>query len=139
LWLVKVFSSQRFLSAVCYTGFWKEFSVLDYLLRFLVGGLAVVGISFLVRRGHFDLAGLLTLVPAVSLVSYIFVGHAQGESALRSLVIASLPGVPAFPVFVASLLWLLGRYGYGVSIAGALLLWAVVACGFLRFWRWWEA
>jgi len=109
----------------------------DYLLRFITGGLVIVAITYMAKRGYLDVAGVLVLIPAVSLISYIFIGQSQGEETLRLLVVSSFLSLPALVVFMISLIWLLSRYGYIQGIAIAFILWIIVAYISLKAYRWW--
>jgi len=115
----------------------SEIRMGDYLLRFITGGLVIVAITYMAKKGYLDIAGVLVLIPAVSLISYIFIGQSQGEETLRLLVVSSLLSLPALIVFMLSLIWLLSRYGYIQGIAIAFILWIIVAYISLKAYRWW--
>ena len=75
---------------------------LKYWLIFLAGGSVVTAISVFAERGHSRIAGILVLVPAISIISYIFVGKTIGETALREVVLKSFLSIPPLLAFLLS-------------------------------------
>lgn len=55
---------------------------MKFLLRFTTGGMVVATIPIASRRLSPQLAGLLVLIPAISLLSFIFIGADQGTDAV---------------------------------------------------------
>jgi Protein of unknown function (DUF3147) len=107
-------------------------SVLDYLLRFLAGGLIVSGfaiISDVLRPRSF--AGLFGAAPSVALATLTLALFQQGRSLVsieaRSMVIGAL----ALVVYCLLVCQLLKRFRLSASAAtgSALLVWVAIAIG----------
>jgi uncharacterized membrane protein (GlpM family) len=100
----------------------------QFLLRVAFGGLVVALVPILARLLNPEAAGVLVLVPAITLVSFYFLGSDQGASAViraSSTSIVTIPAVGAFLLGVNASL----RRGAGLklSLCLGLLAWLALA------------
>jgi uncharacterized membrane protein (GlpM family) len=106
---------------------WRQ-SVLVFAARFLVGGLIIASVPLVASRFSPAVAGVVILVPVISLVSFTTLGAAGGPMPVGR---ASLGTLIALPSTVAFMLVVYGaiRLGFGVAMAlvCASLAWLIVA------------
>jgi uncharacterized membrane protein (GlpM family) len=92
--------------------------VLEFVARFLVGGLIIASVPLLASRFGPGVAGVVILVPIVSLVSFVSLGVAGGPTPVGR---ASLGTLIALPSTVAFMLVTYCCIRLGASVAVALL------------------
>lgn len=71
-------------------------------------------------------AGLLVLFPAVTLLSYYFIGQSEGEQQLRQVVRGSVVAFPVWLVFMAVVYFALPVLGFRLALAVATGAWLLV-------------
>ena len=102
--------------------------MIEFVARFLVGGLIVASVPLVASRLSPAVAGVVILVPVISLVSFTTLGAAGGPAPVGR---ASLGTLIALPSTIAFMLVVYGavRLGFGVAIAlvSASLAWLIVA------------
>lgn len=100
--------------------------LVQFLVRFLAGGLLVGALPLVARRVNPGLAGILLQVPIVTFATVYFVGHVTGSRDTYHTVVGALMGLPIYAVAV---LGVLGGLALGMSVNVALALgalsWAV--------------
>ncbi len=101
--------------------------LLKYILIFLSGGSAVTAVSYISQKGLPLIAGIVIFIPVVSIASYIFVGHFQGNDVLQSLVIRTFYAFPALIAFLITLYFLLSHFNYTIALSLSFFMWALVA------------
>lgn len=83
--------------------------VAEFTLRAAVGGLVVASVPIVARRLSPEAAGILVLVPAVTLFSFYFLGIEQGPAAVERASRASLLAIPTILAFLIAVNFSLAR------------------------------
>ncbi len=105
--------------------------ILSLALRFMVAGSVVVGISLAAEKLKNPLlAGILMMLPSITIVSVYFVGKSMGTPAAASIVWWALVGFPVWLAYAISLYYFLHHMelvsaivcSFLVFLAGAALL-----------------
>ncbi|MDI6875584.1 MAG: GlpM family protein [Methanomicrobiales archaeon] len=99
---------------------------MEYLytaLRFIVGGLIVVGVPYLAEYIDPRFGGLLTVAPIATILAFIFTRLETTHEITQSLVESSLFFAIPFVLFLASLYLLLQRLSFAPALIAALLIW----------------
>jgi uncharacterized membrane protein (GlpM family) len=96
----------------------RDTKVLEFVARFLLGGLIVASVPLVASRFGPEVAGVVILVPVVSLVSFVSLGVAGGPAPVGR---ASLGTLIALPSTIAFMLVTFCSVRLGSSVAVALL------------------
>jgi|GEM_PF-986238 len=105
--------------------------ILSLALRFVVAGSVVVGISIAAEKLKNPLlAGILMMMPSITIVSVYFVGKSMGAPAAGHIVWWALVGFPVWLAYAVSLYYLLQHMqleyaivcSFLIFVAGAALL-----------------
>jgi uncharacterized membrane protein (GlpM family) len=102
-------------------------SILELLLRFLAGGILVVGVSLFAKARQPLLAGLFMLFPAVTLAGLYFAGRTTETASLKKIALFSMAGLPATFVFLAVFYAIIGKMGLVPSLALSVAAWCGAA------------
>jgi hypothetical protein len=103
----------------------------QWLLRFIVGGLVVTGVSALAQVAGSGLAGRFMTGPWMTGVSLYFVYAAFGAATAAGVAKAGLPGLIPVAAFLAVMYWCFGQgwsfwpsfaLSFGIWVAGALVM-----------------
>ena len=101
----------------------------------LIGALLMLAIHYLAQTKHYYAAGLVLMLPAVSLPTYYFMHLERGAEAVQSTALFGMLSVFAYLAFLVGLYWGEKRFPIVQSMAIALLAWSVVAAGLLLLWK----
>ena len=101
----------------------------------LIGALLMLAIHYLAQTKHYYAAGLVLMLPAVSLPTYYFMHLDRGAEAVQTTALFGMLSVFAYLAFLAGLYWSEKRFPIVQSMALALLAWGVVAVGLLLLWK----
>lgn len=103
-------------------------AVIEFALRFVAGGAIVATVPLVATRVGPALAGVLVMVPVVTLVGFVFVGQTAGASAVKGASLSALFAVPAIAVYLA-VTYVALRAGLGVAYAliAGVAAWLCVA------------
>jgi uncharacterized membrane protein (GlpM family) len=100
----------------------------QFILRFIVGGFVVATIPTVASRVGPGVAGVISLLPVVTLLGFAFLGGSDGSVAVQRAALGAVMTVPAVLAF------LLGTYAalrMGWRVSGALVAgyvaWLLVA------------
>lgn len=96
---------------------------MDLLLKGVVSGVLVSCVLLLAQTGQSKAAGLAVLFPAITLLSYYFIGQGEGEGRLREVVGASLLAFPVWLVFMGTVYFALPVLDFRVALAAATVAW----------------
>ena len=96
--------------------------LVQFLVRFLAGGVLVGALPLLARRVNPGLAGILLQVPIVTFATIYFVGRLASRRDTFHTVVGALMGLP---IYIVAVLAVLGGLALGLSVNGALILGAV--------------
>jgi len=101
------------------------------LVRFFVAGSVVVAISLAAEKLKNPLlAGILMMLPSITIVSIYFIGSSMGAKAASDILFWSLVGLPVWIAYAVSLYYFLQNtdlipaiaYSMIIFIVGAVLL-----------------
>ncbi|OLE69917.1 hypothetical protein AUF78_08970 [archaeon 13_1_20CM_2_51_12] len=97
--------------------------ILNLILAFTVGGAWVSFAILIAERYGSALGGLFGGLPAISIVSFLFIGLNQGpETASQATIV--FPLALSFTMSFLVVYAVLSRRGFRVALLGALLVWA---------------
>ena len=106
------------------------------LFKCLIGALLMLAIHYLAQTKHYYAAGLVLMLPAVSLPTYYFMHLERGATAVQTTALFGMLSVLAYLAFLVGLYWAEKRFSIIPSTVIALTAWAVVAAALLVSWRW---
>jgi uncharacterized membrane protein (GlpM family) len=96
-----------------------------FLIRFIVGGSIIVGVTYLALQVDPKYGGILAAAPITTLLAFAFTYSDAGPATSRELLISmfwfALPTV----LFILVLWLLMARYPVLPSLGGAFLFWLV--------------
>ncbi|HXB10831.1 MAG TPA: GlpM family protein [Bacteroidia bacterium] len=102
------------------------------ILYFLTGGIVTVAIILLEKSGHRLLSGFAALMPVFTLVSYIFIGEAEGGVAVSKHSQFVLVGtLVSWVPYMLVITYLAPKIGAYKSIAIGMVVFAVLALLFV--------
>jgi membrane protein GlpM len=101
----------------------------------LIGALIMLVIHYLAQTKHYYAAGLVLMIPAISLPTYYFMHVERGAAAVQTTALFGLFSTLAYVAFLGGLYWCEKRFPVVQSIALALGAWCVVAVGVLILWK----
>lgn len=101
----------------------------------LIGALIMLAIHYLAQTKHYYAAGLVLMLPAVSLPTYYFMHVERGASAVQSTALFGMLSVLAYLAFLVGLYWAEKRFPIVLSTVIALAAWGVVAVALLMVWQ----
>jgi len=101
--------------------------MIQYLLYFLVGGTVVTAISLLAERGHPLLAGVVTLFPSITLISFYFIGRSAGNEAVAATAKSCLISLSIWVPYVLTVIWLSPRIGTNKALVIGVLIFIILA------------
>jgi uncharacterized membrane protein (GlpM family) len=99
---------------------------MEYLytvLKFLIGGGIVIGVPYLAEHIDPRLGGLLTVAPIVTILAFIITRIETSHATTQSLVGASFYFAIPFVFFLIAMYFLMNRFSFAPSLAGASLVW----------------
>lgn len=100
-----------------------------FLIRFIVGGSVIAGVTWLALQVDPRYGGILAAAPITTLLAFLFTYTDAGHATSRDLLIAMFWFAIPTLLFIVLLWYLMGRYPVLPSLGGAFLFWlaAVVA------------
>lgn len=101
----------------------------------LIGALIMLAIHYLAQTRHYYAAGLVLMLPAISLPTYYFMHLERGAAAVQTTALFGMLSVFAYLAFLVGLYWAERRYPIVPSMAVALAAWSVVAVALLLLWK----
>jgi uncharacterized membrane protein (GlpM family) len=107
--------------------FLKGRFMIQYLLYFLVGGAVVTAISVLAERGHPLLAGVVTLFPSITLVSFYFIGKSTGNEAVAVTAKSCFISLSIWIPYILTIVWLSPRIGTNKALFIGVLIFIILA------------
>lgn len=105
------------------------------VFKCFVGALIMLAVHYLAQTRHYYAAGLVLMLPAVSLPTYYFMHVERGADAVQSTALFGMLSVLAYLAFLGGLYLCERRLPIVQSMATALGAWCVVAVGLLVIWR----
>jgi uncharacterized membrane protein (GlpM family) len=108
---------------------------LDLLLKGAVSGALITLVLLVARAERTQAAGLLVLFPAITLLSYYFVGQSEGEEQLRDVVRGSVVAFPVWLIFMGVVYFGLPVLGFRLALLAATGAWLLAGVLYLAFIR----
>jgi membrane protein GlpM len=100
-----------------------------------IGALIMLVIHYLAQTKHYFAAGLVLMLPAISLPTYYFMHLERGAAAVQNTALFGMLSVLAYLAFLGGLYWCEKRFPIVQSISLALGSWCVVALALLVVWK----
>ena len=101
----------------------------------LIGALIMLAVHYLAQTKHYYAAGLVLMLPAVSLPTYFFMHVERGAEAVQVTALFGMLSVFAYLAFLIGLYWAEKRFPIVLSTAIALAAWGVAAVVLLVLWQ----
>lgn len=99
---------------------------MDYLytlLKFVVGGSVIVGVTLLAEHVDPRYGGMLAAAPIITTIAFLFTYSEAGRETTRQLVLGAFWFAIPSLVFLLALWFLSARYGFFPSLGGAFGIW----------------
>jgi uncharacterized membrane protein (GlpM family) len=99
---------------------------MDYLytvLKFIIGGSVIVGVTYLAQQADPRYAGVLAAAPIMTTLAILFTYTETGQDAARQLVLGSFFFAIPSILFLLGLWFLMGRFGFLLGLGGAFGIW----------------
>ena len=99
---------------------------MDYLytlLKFVMGGSIVVGVTMLAERVDPRYGGILAAAPMITTLAFLFTYSEAGRQTAQQLVIATFWFVIPTMVFLLAFYFLMSRFSLLVTLGGAYGIW----------------
>jgi uncharacterized membrane protein (GlpM family) len=99
---------------------------MDYLytlLKFVVGGSVIVGVTFLAEQADPRYGGMLAAAPIITTIAFLFTYSEAGRETTRQLVISAFWFAIPTLLFLLALWYLMHRFSILISIGGAYGIW----------------
>jgi len=97
--------------------------LLPNLVKFVVGGGVIVGVTWLARYVDPKYGGILAAAPITTTLAFIFTRAETTQGTTQALVLSSFYFAVPTLVFLLALFLLLGRFPFLPSLGGAYTVW----------------
>ena len=101
--------------------------IIKYLVYFILGGFIVAIVTYFGSEKQGLLAAFFAMFPFVTAFTLYTVYSAAGISAASSYIMGLLILTPVWILYLICILYLLPKYGFGVSIAAGVIIYFVIA------------
>lgn len=106
---------------------------LKTLLEFIAGGSIIVGVTYLSQQVNPKYGGILAAAPIITTIAFLFTYSEAGIDTTRQLVLGTFFFAIPLLIFLISLWFLVSRWGFLESLAGAYGIWLASVIVFSRF------
>jgi uncharacterized membrane protein (GlpM family) len=96
-----------------------------FLIRFIVGGSIIAGVTWLALQVDPRYGGILAAAPITTLIAFLFTYTDAGQATSRELLISMFWFAIPTLLFIVLLWYLMGRYPVLPSLGGAFLFWFI--------------
>ena len=99
---------------------------MDYLytlLKFLIGGSVIVGVTMLAEHADPKYGGMLAAAPITTTLAFLFTYTEAGRETTRQLVISAFWFAIPSLIFLLAFYFLMTRFGLLQSLGGAYGIW----------------
>lgn len=109
-------------------------TLVAFIARFVIGGVIVAALPLVAQRFGSQWAGVLAVMPLLTLVGFAFIALSEGGGVLRRASSAALIALPAMGVYLITVygLTMLNLRWWLVLIIG-LMTWVLTAALIARF------
>jgi uncharacterized membrane protein (GlpM family) len=104
----------------------KILQMMDYLytlLKFIIGGSIIVGVTMLAERVDPRYGGILAAAPMITTLAFLFTYSEAGRETTRQLVISTFWFVIPTMAFLLAFYLLMSRFSLLVTLGGAYGIW----------------
>jgi uncharacterized membrane protein (GlpM family) len=101
--------------------------IIKYLVYFILGGFIVAVATYFGSEKQGLLAAFFAMFPFVTAFTLFTVYSAAGLNAVSSYIIGLLILTPVWILYLICILYLLPKYGFGISIAVGIIIYLVIA------------
>jgi len=101
---------------------------MDYLytfLKFIIGGIIIVGVTVLAEHVDPRYGGILAAAPMITTLAFLFTWSEAGQQTAQQLVIATFWFVIPTMVFLLAFYFLMSRFSLLMTLVGAYGIWIV--------------
>lgn len=105
-------------------------SILEGLIRFLLGGTLVLLVSLIAKNGKSDIAGIVALFPIITAVSFYFMSKSVEVKTVKNAVLMSVFSLPTTLAFLLSLYFCIGKMNIILALTISVAAWLVAAVAF---------
>jgi uncharacterized membrane protein (GlpM family) len=106
---------------------------IEALVRFIVGGLFILLISYIGKTKNAYLAGMAMLFPMVTVVGYYFLSLNINKSEMPRVVLTSLLSLPTTAAFLLTLYFIIDKMPIIQALLLGLLSWVAVGVCIILF------
>jgi len=102
---------------------------MDYLytlLKFIIGGSIIVGVTVLAEHIDPRYGGILAAAPMITTLAFLFTWSEAGQQTAQHLVISTFWFVIPTMVFLLAFYFLMSRFSILMTLGGAYAIWIVV-------------
>ncbi|HII99807.1 MAG TPA: DUF3147 family protein [Methanoregula sp.] len=103
-----------------------------FIIRFLVGGSIIVGVTYLALQVDPKYGGILAAAPITTMLAFLFTYSESGVATSRELLISMFWFAIPTILFILVLWLLMARYPVLPSLGGAFLFWLVAVVAMNR-------
>lgn len=108
--------------------------MLKYILYFIASGAIIAASAFLAEKSMAILAGILMVLPNMSLVAYYFINRASGLLKTISVIkVSFLSTMLVWPFYALCLLGLAPKFGINKALVISFVVTVFIAIGFIYF------
>ena len=93
------------------------------LLKFIVGGTIIVGVTFLAEQVDPRYGGMLSAAPIITTLAFLFTYSEAGRQTTQQLVISAFYFAIPTLLFLLALYFLMSRFSLPLSLGGAYGIW----------------
>ena len=108
---------------------------MDWILKAVLGAVAVMLIQVFAQTKNYYIAGLVPLFPTFALISHYLVGTQRPVTELKETVVFGMLSLIPYLLYLVSLYFLLGRFKLINSLAGATIVWILTAGVLIAVWQ----
>ena len=101
----------------------------------VISGIVVSLVLLFAQSNKSHAAGIAVLFPAITLLSYYFIGSSEGSTTLRAVVRSSVGAFPIWLAFMAVVYFALRAMDFRLALALATLVWLCLAAGYLALFK----
>jgi len=106
--------------------------ILYTALKFLAAGTIIVGVTLLAQQVDPKYGGILAAAPITTTLAFLFTYSEAGRETTQQLVLGSFWFAIPTLLFLIVLYFLMSRFSFLQSLAGAYLLWIVSVLVMIR-------
>lgn len=106
---------------------------LQALVKFIVGGSIIVGVTVLAQQINPKYGAILAAAPITTTLAFLFLYNEAGAATTRQLILGTFFFAIPSVIFLISLWFLVSRWGFLESLGGAYGIWLASVLVINRF------